>query len=222
MLFGLEILAAGMLWTQASAPQLRCSRQPPPPVRVIPSLGQTRHDNSLSQRDLNKMDIDTVNPYGNRETHVGGLMSGEIRVEHKVGFVQEVYQQFNQICVHYDTVTVNMVINPTIYIASEHKPGSCRYRAIFGHEEKHVEADRVVVNKYARRIGEALSFALNKYGATYGPFPASQIGEAQRRLQAYIDGIVKTEVDAMNVERLSVQQAIDSLEEYERVRRLCR
>lgn len=222
MLFGLEMIAAGLLWTEVSSGGVRCTRQPPPPVRVIPSIGQIKQNHSLSQRDLTKMEIDTENPYGGRRTHVGGLMSGEIRVEHKVGFVQEVYEQIGQVCVHFDAITVNMEINPTIYIASEHKAGSCRYNAIYEHEEKHVEADRIVVNKYARRIGEALSFALNKYGSTYGPFPAHRVAESQQRLQAYIDGIVKAEVDAMNAERLVVQQAIDSLEEYERVRRMCR
>lgn len=222
MLFGLEIVAAGLLWTHASAPSVTCSRQPPPPVRVFPSLGDVRHDNSRSQYDLNKMEIDTVNPYGERETHVGGLMSGEIRVEHKVNFVQERYEQLGLTCVHYDAITINMVINPTIYIAREHRPGTCRYNAILEHEKKHVEADRLIVNKYARRIGEALSFAMNKYGATYGPFGQDEVDGVQRRLQHYIDGIVKTEVSAMNAERLIVQQSIDTLEEYERVRKLCR
>lgn len=222
MLFGLELVAAGLLLTEVNSGAVRCSRQPPPPIRVIPSLGQIQHDHTLSQSDLTKKEIDTENPYGGRRTHVGGLMSGEIRVEHKVGFVQEVYEQIRQVCVHFDAITVNMEINPTIYIAREYQAGSCRYNAIYEHEEKHVEADRLVVNKYARRIGEALSFAINKYGSTYGPFPAHQVGDAQKRLQAYIDGIVKAEVDAMNAERQAVQQAIDSLEEYERVRRMCR
>lgn len=222
MLFGLELAAAGLLWAHASAQTVTCSHQAPPPVRVAPSLEQIKYDNSRTQRELDRMDIDTLNPYGNKETHVGGLMSGEIRVEHKVGFVQERYEQLDQTCVHYDSIAVSMTINPTIYIAREHKPGTCRYAAIMEHEHKHVDVDRVIVNKYARRIGDALSFALNKYGATYGPFPQAEVAGIQNRLQRYIDDIVKAEVEAMNTERLAAQQAIDTLEEYERVRKLCR
>ena len=220
MLFGLEGLAAGLLYMNVAA--IECVRQPMPPVRVSPSKSAIRYDNSKSQRDLDRMEIDTVNPYGHgRETHVGGLMSGEIRVEHQVGFVQERYEALGKACLYYDRVNVTMVINPTIYIASENKPGTCRYNAILEHEKKHVEADRIVVNKYAKRIGEAVSFALNKYGATFGPFDVASIPAVQGKLQTYIDGIVKKEVESMNKERMTMQQAIDSLEEYERVRKLC-
>ncbi len=220
MLLGLEGVAAGLLYMSAAA--IDCKKQALPPVRVSPSKSVIQYDNSKSQDELDLMEIDTVNPYGqNKETHVGGLMSGEIRVEHQIGFVQERYEQINQACLHYDSVTVNMIINPTIYIARENPVGSCSYNAILEHEKKHVEADRIVVNKYAKRIGEALSYALNKYGATFGPFEASRVAAVQTKLQTYIDGIVKAEVDKMNKERMIIQQSIDSLEEYERVRRLC-
>lgn len=148
-------------------------------------------------------------------------MSGEIRVEHQIGFVQERYEQMNKACLHYDSLSVTMVINPTIYIAREHKPGTCRYKAILEHEKKHVEADRIVVNKYAKRIGDALRFALGKYGSSFGPFEAGQVEAVQTRLQDYIGDIVKEEVARMNEERITRQQAIDSLEEYERVRKMC-
>ncbi len=220
MLFGLEGVAAGLLYMNAAA--IECKRQPMPPVRITPSKSAVLYDNTKSQNELDRMEIDTVNPYGNsHKTHVGGLMSGEIRVEHQIGFVQEQYEALGQSCLHYDSVNVTMVINPTIYIARETKPGTCRYNAILEHENKHVEADRIVVNKYAKRIGEAISFALNKYGVTFGPFDVARIPAVQAKLQDYVNGIVKAEVNAMNTERMKMQQAIDSLEEYERVRKLC-
>lgn len=221
MLLGLEGVAAGLLYLNAAA--IECKRQPVPPVRIIPSKSAIQYDNTKGQDELDRMEIDTVNPYGkNKDTHVGGLMSGEIRIEHQIGFVQERYEQLGQACLHYDSVTVNIIINPTIYIARENRPGTCRYHAIMEHEKKHVEADRIVVNKYAKRIGDSLAFALNKYGVTFGPFGVDRIAPVQSKLQTYIDGIVKTEVDAMNTERMRLQQSIDSLEEYERVRKLCR
>lgn len=221
MLFGIEGLAAGLLYMNVAA--IECKRQPLPPVRVSPSKSMIQYDHSKSQNQLDRMEIDTVNPYGNsRKTHVGGLMSGEIRVEHQIGFVQERYDALGQACLHYDSVNVTMTINPTIYIASENKAGSCRYHAILEHEKKHVEADRIVVNKYAKRIGDAVSFAINKYGATFGPFEVERIPSIQAKLQAYVDGIVKGEVEAMNKERMQMQQAIDSYEEYERVSNQCR
>ncbi len=221
MLPGLESIAAGLLMLSAAGP-LECTPQPLPQVKISPSKSAIQYDNSKSQKELDMMEIDTVNPYGaHKETHVGGLMSGEIRVEHQIGFIQERYEHIGQVCLHYGSINVNIVINPTIYIAHENKPGTCRFNAIMEHEKKHVEADRIVVNKYSKRIGEALSFALNKYGATFGPFSDGQLEPVQVKLQNYIDGIVKKEVEAMNAERRRVQQGIDSLEEYERVRKLC-
>lgn len=225
MIFGLEGLAAGMLALSAvsgGGQAITCKAAALPPVRVEPSKSVIQYDHSLTQGQLDRMEIDTVNPYGDhKQTHVGGLMSGEITVEHQIGFVQERYDRLGVSCLYYDSVDVKININPTIYIARENKPGSCRYNAILEHEKKHVEVDRLVVNKYARRIGESVSFALKQYGSSFGPFPVGEIAYAQERLQEYLGGVIKAEVDAMNEERRASQQAIDTIQEYERVRRLC-
>lgn len=219
MLPGLESVAAGLFYLAAS---VQCSAQAPPPIKVIPARSAIQYDHTKSRADLDRIEIDTINPYaGRRDTHVGGLMSGEIRVEHQIAFVQERYDQIDQACLHFDRLDVTITINPTIYIAREEKPGSCEYNAILEHEKKHVEADRIVVNKYAKRIGDALSFAVKKYGASFGPFDVMQVEPVQTKLQDYIGGIVKTEVEKMNAERLAIQQGIDTYDEYERVQRLC-
>src|SRR5690606_30437957 len=105
MIFGLEGLGAGLLYLTAAAGGVTCKAQVPPPVRVVPSKSAVTYDHARSQAELDKIQIDTVNPYGlKRETHVGGLMSGEIRVEHQIGFVQERYEQLNQACLYYDSI----------------------------------------------------------------------------------------------------------------------
>lgn len=219
-MIGLELMMGGLLHLAAAG--VSCQPHPIPQVVVSPSRSAVQYDNTKSKKELETFQIDTVNPYDrHQETHVGGLMSGEIKVEHAVGFVQEKYESVQQGCLHYDSITVKITINPTIYIASENRPGSCRYASILEHEKKHVEVDRLVVNKYAKRINKALSYALNKYGATFGPMKMSAMTGTQTRLQNYIDGIVRKEVDAMNAERKKLQQAVDTLEEYERVRKQC-
>lgn len=220
MIPGLESLAAGLLYLAATG--LKCSHQPPPPVKVVPTKSAVLYDFSKTQAELDMVDVDTANPYGSKkETHVGGLMSGEIRVEHQLGFVQERYETGSMACLHFGGIDVKINISPTIYVARENKPGSCRYKAILEHEKKHVEADRIVVNKYSKRIGESLTFVFQKYGTTFGPFELAKMPAIQTKLQDYIDGVVKKEVERMNAERMAMQQKIDSLEEYERVRKLC-
>ncbi len=221
-MFGLELAAAGLLHMAQAQPDVACNAGKAPKVIVKPSKSEIYYDFSRSQANLDGMDIDTVSPYGpGKETHVGGLMSGEIQVKNRVSYLIERYEGQGQACLHYDTIEVSIHIDPTIYVASDYKRGSCMHNAILDHEQKHIKVDRLIVNKYSERIGKAISLVLNKYGPTYGPVPMTQVEATQKKLHEYISQIVSKESERMNSERKVAQQNIDNLQEYERVQKLC-
>lgn len=219
-MIGLELAVAG--WLHLASNEVKCIHQTAPKITVLPSKSTVTYDFSKSQAQLDGFDVDTVSPYGpGLETHIGGLMSGEVMVQHRVEFMQERYQHVDAGCLYIDKIDVNIHINPTIYVASDYPRGSCKHNAIIEHEKKHIQIDRVIVNKYAERIGRALEKILNNSGSSYGPYRMSDLPAAQKQVQSSIDTAVRRENDLMNEERKAKQQQIDTVDEYNRVEAVC-
>lgn len=239
-MFGLEFLLAGQLEMAVTKVQDRtfqgnayisggkiertpCTLRKSPTISVLPTKSNIRYDFTKSKAELNNFDIDTISPYGpGAHTDVGGLMEGEIQVSQKISFMFEEYRNSGQACVHYDKIDVKIHIDPTIYVASDFPPGSCEHNAVLGHERKHIKMDRLIVNKYAKRIGREIYRQISRAGFSYGPVNSSSVKSLQKQMQDNVSNIVKAETDRMNEERRRRQQGIDNLAEYERVRNACR
>ncbi len=219
-MLGLELMAGGLL--HLAAADISCKPRKLPTVLVTPLRTAVRYNFSTPREKLGQFDIDTISPYGKgRDVKVGGLMEGEIRVESRVGQVQETYKYHKQACVHLDSVTIIVHSDPVIYVASEYAKGSCEQRAIVDHEKKHVEIDRAIVNEFAGRLENKIRIHLRNTGYVFGPYPTAGLSARQRSIQDGIDQIVKDETKKMTDARQKAQQAIDNAQEYERVRLVC-
>lgn len=230
-MFGLEFLAIAML----SAPekpvnrgitpvvaQVECVAKVPPKINVKPSKSYVSYDFTKTKAQLNQVDIDTVSPYGpHHKTVVSGLMSGSIQVKHQVAFLHETYKQVDQGCVYLKSIDVSVHIDPTIYIAKEHPKGSCMHNAVLAHELKHVREDQLIVNKYAKYIGNALLKLIDSQGPAFGPYETARVPFVQQNIQNSVTRVVKRFNDKMNEERQKRQQAIDTVEEYESIGAKC-
>lgn len=202
---------------------VKCQLKSAPQISVVASDTNVKYDNTKSQAELDNFDNDTISPYGaNVQTHVGGLMSGEVSVSQNIRTLQETYDRADVGCVYVDSIKVDIHITPTIYIANHYPKNGCMYKEIMIHEKKHIKVDRMIVNKYTNIIIKGLDAAFKKAGGyAYGPMKKSEIRPAQEKLQAYSRGIIKQYADMMNSERQMLQQRVDSLEEYERVNKAC-
>ncbi len=205
-----------------AAYDLKCQLKRAPQINITASDTAVKYDTSKSQAELDNFQYDTVSPYGqNVQTHVGGLMSGSVSISQNIRIMQETYAALNQGCLYIDSINVKIHIDPTIYIANHYKRTGCMFNAIMEHEQKHIKVDRMIVNKYSALIGKSLYAALKPANYTYGPFQMSQMPLAQENIQASVQSILKTYSEQMSAERQAKQQAVDSLQEYERVRKLC-
>lgn len=203
---------------------VKCQLKSAPQISVVASDTNINYDNSKSQAQLDNFDNDTVSPYGaNVQTHVGGLMSGEVALSQNVRILQETYDGLGQGCLYIDSIKVNIHITPTIYIAREYPKTGCMFKEIMKHEQKHIKVDRMIVNKYTNIIIKGLDAAFKKAGGyAYGPMTTADIPSAQSKLEAYSKGIIKQYADMMSEERRVLQQNVDTLQEYERVQAACR
>jgi hypothetical protein len=208
--------------TLASAQSVTCTVPKLPRIDVRPTSDNLEYNFTESTGQLSKKPLDTVNPYGpNVKTAVGGLTSGKMQMIQKVVFNTETYPSQGISCVWYDTITVRIHIDPTIYIASEFPKGSCRHAAVMQHEMKHVKVDRMIVNDYSKRIGNALLAMIRREGQGLGPIRASDAKQAQNVLQHRIRTVVDAHSRQLEADRRYRQQQIDTLQEYERVSKLC-
>ena len=202
---------------------IQCQLKTAPRIDISASDTSVRYDHTKYQEQLDRLGSDTKSPYGaGVRTHVGGLMSGEVRVSQNIRIMQESYPNLNTGCLYIDSIKVNIHIKPTIYIAREFSKEGCMYKAVMEHEKKHIAVDRKIVNKYTRLIVHGLDNALKKMGYAQGPYSVGQLPVEQKRIQDFTQNIVQAYAGQMTEERKKLQQEIDSLQEYNRVNNLCR
>lgn len=198
-----------------------CQMNKAPVVNIRASTDKISYNFTTSEKSLNGFDVDTVNPYGkNVITDVGGLMKGGIETSQSMRFSTLTNPRLKEVCYWYDTVDVNIHINPTIYIASEFPERSCMHKAIMEHEQKHVTVDREMVNKYAQLIGNAIKAETDRQ-PIYGPVPLAQEKAIEEAIKGKMKSIVTSLTAQMDEERRVRQQAVDNLSEYQRVNSLC-
>lgn len=199
-----------------------CRPDAAPKVSVKSDTDKITWDFSKPQAALNKLEIDTVNPYGqNVITDVGGLMQGGIQMSETMKFGSLTNPNTNEVCMFYNAVEIKFHIQPTIYIASEHPPGTCMHNAIKQHEMKHINMDRQIVNKYARLVGNAAQAEIRRQ-SVHGPVPVSHGEALQAQMKQRLEQILISSSQKMDGERRKLQQGIDSLAEYERVNAQCK
>ena len=219
-------IVALFLFTLQSQSQVAAAVTCPPreagDVNVVWSSDNIKYDFTRSQFQMDTMENDTQSPYGgNAEVHVGGLMKGGVSLQSQIQVATLTFPRTREVCQWIDRIDVKVTISPTIYIARDHRQGSCRHKAILDHEMKHIFADREIVKYYVPVIRDALQKATYEIGIV-GPKPESQQKRYQTKINDYIADEIKMVNDRLNVERRKRQQAIDNIQEYERVAALCR
>lgn len=222
MHFLMIILISLSFSVAAQAQSVECRAKTVPRINVTPKTNNIKYDFTKTKAQLNSVDVDTVSPYGpHHKTTVSGLMSGSIQVRTQVEFLHEKYAQADLGCVYLKNINVEVKIDPTIFIASEYRNGSCYHNAVLNHERKHVREDQLIVNKYVSRIGRALQDLIKGKTDGFGPYRLGRLESVQQNVQQAVNKVVTRYNDDMNKERRRRQQAIDSLEEYESIGARC-
>ena len=107
-----------------------------------------------------------------------------------------------------------------VYVAKEYDPGTCAYREILAHEEDHVRAARSNLERYASRVRSALTSLL--IPTRRDPVEVASPDQAERQVEAISDELLEPVYREMIESLHESQAALDTPEEYRRVRRRCR
>ncbi len=214
--------ALGILSLVSMEQSALCQIPKPTEINVRPRTEEIKYVTSQTLAELQQYNIDTINPYGfDSDSKTHGFMRGQISMQPKV-VLDYKYVLANQgVCIWYDKIDINIAITPEIFIAKEVAADPCQYKATKEHELKHVAVDRQIVNKYAKSMGKKLYNGLKSRGFSVGPVRADAAQQIINRMQQTVVQLIEFEYRKMELERTERQQAVDSLEEYERVSNAC-
>ncbi len=197
---------------------IQCPAHEPTKIEVIPHTAKVKYDYSQSLEQIQAYQTDTIDPYSfHGHTITQGFMRGQIELRHKITFGTIKNSSLGYGCLWYNTIRIELDIDPSIVIAKELYDDKCMREAIIEHEMKHVYVDRKIVNQYAKSIGQRVFSALKKRGFSVGPFAIERMEEIQGKMQRVVAQILDLEYKKLGITRKERQQAVDSLEEYQRV-----
>ena len=218
-MFGLDIATVASLLVLANAP-VTCNVPKAPQISVDPVSAPIEYELGLTTEQLSAFKSNTVNPYApNVDTTTGGLRHDRPRITTEVEWGVAQIAQRQIACMWYETITVKIELSPKIYIAKDFGDSRC-HSAIMEHEIKHVEVDRAVINRYAYDIGMSVKAAVDEIGAI-GPYNFHELEGVREQLVNHIKTAVDSQKFKLHQEMAREQAKIDSLEEYERVNKIC-
>jgi len=199
-----------------------CPAHDPTKINVIPRTAKVKYDYGQSLQQIQAYQMDTVDPYAfHGQTITQGFMKGQIELRHKLTFGQVKNARFGYGCIWYDTINIEINIDPEIVIAKELYRDKCMRDSIIEHELKHVRVDREIVNKYAKIIGNRVFSALKSRGFSVGPIDVKRMDEVRAKMQRVVNQVLELEYKKLGIERKELQRGVDSLDEYHRVDAEC-
>lgn len=220
-MFGFDPVTIGTLLVLAAG-QPACIAPQPAQISVKPRTAEVQLDTTNTLGQLQTVQTDTINPHSfGGVSYLQGFASGRIAVKPSVKLNYTQDKRTGAVCLYYETITIDISIDPKIYIAKEVHEDECMGKATLEHEMKHVKADRQIVNKYAGIMGQKIFKGLEERGFTAGPFAPEHVQQAAGRMQKTVFQLLELEYKRMELDRAEAQGGVDSAEEYDRVDALC-
>ena len=198
-----------------------CPPQQMPMVSIDVVNNPPHYDNSYSSAELGNIPIDTkIAKHKNEVFVTGGLTRGQITTSWETSFAKMLDERSGIACIWLKDIHLTLSYMPNVYIASEHRPGSCRYDVIMEHEIRHVNTDIMTLNEYLPRIQQNVQYAVDTLGVR-GPFHDAQTDRIRQDMQDVVSGRLRDTLAEMDAVRRQRQQLIDTRQEYMRLSNLC-
>jgi hypothetical protein len=218
MIFGLEhIVGTGLLMLAS----ISCPQTQPAQVEIQTRNGTPKYYYHVPSAQLGNFQIDTTFSRHDNEIYVvGGLTHGKIIISRQVQLLTHSMRSADAHCVSVGKVTVVLDYQPDVYIATEYKPGTCRYQTTMQHEVQHVNLDIITLNEFIPRIKAYIERAVHGIPPMQ-PVQQNQVPRVQEWIGQQVEQAAKQALAEMDQVRRARHQRIDSREEYTRLSRAC-
>ena len=195
-----------------------CSSYPNIPINVVPRFDEPTYNFNLDLETLQSLAKDSVH-----NVHAGhkGLTLGLTRYEPILEIripVKGVVVDGGLACAHVEQVDVSFGYKDvTVFIPREVPSGSCGFREVMFHEQKHIAVNRQILKEFTPIIEEKLQAYLKLNGV----FREENMDYAADLLQKKIRIILNEIALQITTENIRRQELVDSPEEYRRVSATC-
>ena len=173
---------------------------------------------SAKTRYIYKHDMHALTQMHKAGRSVLGLAGGPVEISVRSRY--RIKAKGDKVCVHLDHVDVVFQTKPEIHIASDFQPGSCAYREIIAHEQRHVKVLRVFMREYAPELQELVKKTV-KTSRQSVIVSKNGIKSAKKQLKAPVISRIKTFQAQIYPVLQSRQAALDTSSEYRRIAEQC-
>lgn len=211
---------SGALMTTPVGLPVQCRINKAPRINIRPQTKAIQYDLDTPSAELTAKGSNTISPYGiEADTITGGLRHDHPLTKTSLSYHYIKDPRSQTICMAYNEITLEVILQPKIYIAEEFNRGRCAVE-VLEHEKKHVKVDRQVINKYTKLMGKAIQQTVNQVGIV-GPFPISREENMKKMMSSNIQNAISSVELAMLNEMNYLQQQVDSRAEYDRIGQYC-
>jgi hypothetical protein len=199
-------------FSPAGSFESRCEDLPPSAISItvqLPTVAENRTVSTTVLTGMSESPVEALRTIGLTKARFGHRSTLEVKgLEDRMGA---------RACVR-PSVSVELFLAPmTVYVAREYSDDPCRTRVIREHEQRHVDTYVAFARESVPRLRGELTRALGtapQYGFT--------VGEAQSTLDRRLGDALTSFMRSAESTLATRQAAIDTQEEYERIRLACR
>jgi hypothetical protein len=212
--------AAGLLAAHMLAGFSGCAAVPPVSVDITFANNPPVHINALSRRQMARMFDAPASQGVDERFNVNGITVDQTTPKYEISYEATVDGDTGGVCLRLEHVGITIDYSPEIYIASEYRPGTCRYNQTMTHESRHVDTHIITVAEHLAHIKSAVQDVVSNLGvAELGS--VADIEQVKANVADRIRDALATSVAEMRNVALIRQQQIDTRQEYVRLTKTC-
>jgi len=198
--------------------EAECASYPTVPVNVTPVFDEPHYDYTTNIANLQGLAQDTRHTvHGSHRGLVLGLTRYNPVLEFRVPMRRLTFPD-GLTCAHVDHVDVTIGYRDVVVLIPKEVPqGSCGFKEVMFHEQKHIAVNRAILDEYSPLITKKLQDYLRLNGVFREPNPDYAVSLLNQKLNAILHDMA----DQIVTENSRRQQLVDSPEEYRRVSATC-
>jgi len=216
----IEFVVASILfaiWGSPASARLCASGKPPASIKLDVQLGKVTTNNGHSSLQLGTK----FGLHGKLARKRGWITRGltKTELERRLGIRIE-YRKLsgNKVCASLKNIELSIGYERfRVYVAREHRPGSCEYRTTMNHEKTHVRIYRRTLEKFVPRLKRRLGQAAKRQK----PIVAASAERAQKIYLRQIEKDLQLILNEMNRTLDAKNKRIDTAKNYRREQALC-
>jgi hypothetical protein len=170
------------------------------PIIEIQELSDPVYVHTLSKSEISALE----NEASGRMREAAGLtlvVAGTVQT-----YTSKAQAQTGTDCVVFHGIRVVPMRQVIVYVAREYPLGSCNYKAVKRHEDKHVEIARRLVSEYRPRLERVVGdLRLQSRGFPTGEDPNASTGKVNSEVVSAVQGVI----DELQAEIMSANRVLD-------------